>query len=216
METMIRWLVHGFALAVCAWVAAASGQELQAGKDYTAVTPAQATSTPDKVVVMEFFSYACPHCFSFFPSVTAWAAKLPADVVFERTAVSLGRDVWSRPAQMFYAAQAMGKLEQIDGPMFRAIHVDRTPLNTDADFVAFAAKQGLDREQVASTFSSFSVKSFQLRGDALAKAVRLPSVPTLMIDGKYLLPIVDNADFPAQLAVADRLIAKARAEKKRP
>jgi thiol:disulfide interchange protein DsbA len=210
---MIRWIACAGMLAAAACTAAVSGEELRAGKDYTAVSPVQSTDTPDKIVVMEFFSYACPHCYAFFPSLSAWTAKLPADVVFERTAVALGRQVWVKPAQVFYAAQAMGKLEPLDAAMFRAIHVDHTPLITDADYASWAAKQGVDRDQFAATLNSFSVKSFQLRGDALAKAVRLPSVPTLMIDGKYLLPIVENGTFPSQLAVADRLIEKARAEK---
>ena len=31
------------------------------GQDYELLTPPQAASTPDKVEVIEFFSYACPH-----------------------------------------------------------------------------------------------------------------------------------------------------------
>ncbi len=37
----------------------------EAGRDYVAVTPAQPTSDPTRIVVTEFFSYACPHCASF-------------------------------------------------------------------------------------------------------------------------------------------------------
>jgi thiol:disulfide interchange protein DsbA len=213
--TKIRWIACASMLVAVSGAAALAGAELEAGRDFTAVSPVQPTGVPDKIVVMEFFSYACPHCYAFSASVSAWAVKLPADVVFERTAVALGRDVWKKPAQVFYTARAMGKLEQLDAAMFRAIHVDQTPLLSDADYASWAAKLGVDRDQFAATFNSFSVKSFQARGDALAKAVRLPSVPTLVIDGKYLLPITDGS-FPSQLAVADRLIDKARADKRHP
>jgi hypothetical protein len=39
-------------------------------------------------------------------------------------------------------------------------------------------------------------------------------VPTLVVDGKYAREISDTGDFPQQLAIIDRLIEKARAEKK--
>jgi hypothetical protein len=38
-------------------------------------------------------------------------------------------------------------------------------------------------------------------------------VPTLVVDGKYLVAIDDRVDFGPQLAIVDRLIAKARTEK---
>jgi hypothetical protein len=38
-------------------------------------------------------------------------------------------------------------------------------------------------------------------------------VPTLVVDGKYLVQIADNGDFAPQLAVVDALIAKARLER---
>ena len=210
--------LRGLALVTLATsaVAAFAQTEPQAGRDYTVVSPAQATTDPKRIVVTEFFSYECPHCNAFSPSVMSWAAKLPKDVLFERVAVSVGHTVWVKPAQLFYTLQAMGNLDQFDAAVFKAIHVDRAPLTEDAGIIEWATKQGIDRDKFIAAYNSFSVKSFQLRGDALAKANRLPSVPTLVIDGKYMLPITDNGNFPAQLAVAQKLIDKARADKGSP
>jgi thiol:disulfide interchange protein DsbA len=65
-----------------------------AGKDYTPISPAQPTDDAAKVEVLEFFSYGCPHCADFNPLVTAWAAKLPADVVFKKVPITFGRGAW--------------------------------------------------------------------------------------------------------------------------
>jgi hypothetical protein len=51
------------------------------------------------------------------------------------------------------------------------------------------------------------------RADDLSRKVRLPSVPSLVVDGKYLVPIADDGDFRDQLAVVDALIERARREK---
>src|SRR5690606_27669028 len=54
-----------------------------AGTDYVVIaggTPFKAGS--DKIEVVEVFGYTCPHCSTFEPLVSAWSARLPADVEF--------------------------------------------------------------------------------------------------------------------------------------
>jgi len=48
------------------------------------------------------------------------------------------------------------------------------------------------------------------RGDQLAQAYRIQGVPALGVEGKYL---IGDMGFNEKLAVADKLIAKARSEK---
>ena len=209
---MGRWNTLLAAALVC-FAAAASGQEPQAGRDYTEVVPHQPTTDPKRVVVTEFFSYACPHCLSFNPSLTAWANKLPKDVLFERVAVVFGRLPWQKPAQLYYALQAIGKAEELSPAVFAAIHVERSDWRTDAQIIDWVAAQGVNRDQFAAAFNSFSMRSFVARADQLATAHKIRGVPTLVVDGKYALAIEDRGDFAAQLAMVDRLIAKARAAK---
>jgi len=210
---MNRWKMLMAAALVCV-AATVSGQEPQEGRDYTAVVPAQPTNDPKRVVVTEFFSYACPHCFSFNPSLTIWVNKLPRDVLFERVAVVFGRQPWLKPAQIFYALQSIGKAEELSPAVFGALHVERADFSTDAQIIDWMAAHGVDRDKFAAAFNAFSMRSFVARGDQLAQSGHVRAVPTLMIDGKYTVMIADNADFAAQLAVVDRVIAKARAEKK--
>ena len=210
---MNRRSVLAIAALLCV-PAAGFGQELQAGRDYVAVVPAQPTTDPKRVVVTEFFSYACPHCYSFDPAVTSWAGKLPKDVLFERVPVVFGRQPWQKPAQLFYALQSIGKDAELSPAVFRAIHVDRVDfMSTDQQIIDWVAKQGVDPGQFTAAFNAFSMRSFVARGDQRGQSHHVQSVPTLVVDGKYMLPISDSRDFAPQLAVADRIIEKARAEK---
>ncbi len=210
---MARSLKRLALIALICGPGVSAGQSLVVGQDYSLVTPALPTNEPSRIVVTEFFSYECPHCYAFFPVLTSWASKLPSDVKFERVAVSVGHSLWMKPAQLYYALVAANALDRLDPDVFRAIHERHVDLTSDAAVIDWVSRQGLDRDQFTSVFNSFGVRSAQARGDQQAKAVRLPSVPTLVIDGKYLLRISDSGAFPPQLAVADRLIAQARAEK---
>ena len=71
-------------------------------------------------------------------------------------------------------------------------------------------KKGVDPKKFADAFSSFGVMSKVKRGDQLAQAYKIQGVPALAVDGKFL---VGGKDFNEQLAIADKLIAKARSEK---
>jgi thiol:disulfide interchange protein DsbA len=201
------------AAALACWAAAASAQELQAGRDYTEITPHQPTSDAKRVVVTEFFSYMCPHCFSFNPTLTIWVGKLPDDVLFERVSVVFGRQPWQKASQLFYALQSIGKAEELSPAVFGAIHVERKDFQTDAQIVDWVGAHGVSEKDFAAAYNSFSMKSFVARGDQVATQHKVRSVPSIVVDGKYAVAIVDGVDFGKQLAVVDRLIEKARAEK---
>lgn len=201
--------------AATAWftIFAASAAPV-AGKDYELVQPPQPTSDPSKIVVTEFFSYQCPHCYSFAKPFAAWSAKLPADVKAERVAVSIGHAAWIPAAQAFYALTAMGKVPAIDDALFGAIHQRRLRLDTEASLTEWVGTQGIDKAAFAKSYRSFGVQVKTKRGDELSRTHRLPSVPTLVIDGKFLVPISDDGNFNDQLAVVDALVAQVRSQRK--
>ncbi|MGB8545819.1 MAG: thiol:disulfide interchange protein DsbA/DsbL [Azonexus sp.] len=198
-----------FALGAALTVAMPSSAQT-AGKDYTLISPAQPTEDAGKIEVLEFFSYGCPHCADFNPLVTAWAAKLPGDVVFRKVPITFGRAAWANIAKLYYALKVTGDLDRLESDVFKAIHNDRINLFDEKSLLEWAAKKGVDQKKFAEAFNSFGVMSQVKRGDQMAQAYKIQGVPALAVDGKYL---VGGKDFNEQLAIADKLIAKARSEK---
>ena len=124
------------------------------------------------------------------------------------------RQPWQKLAQIYYALQMIGKAGQLTPSIYGALHVERVNWQTDNDIIDWVAAHGVNRDEFAGAFNSFSMRTYVARGDQLATAYKIPSVPTIVVDGKYMLPINDNGEFTGQLAVVDRLIEKARGEKK--
>jgi thiol:disulfide interchange protein DsbA len=186
-----------------------------AGRDYLLVQPPQPTNDSNRIVVTEFFSYQCPHCFAFSSELNEWISRLPDDAAFEPVPVSIGHPTWAPIAKAFFALEMMGKREELDAAIFRAIHVQRVALLDEAAIADWVAAQGVDKAAFISNYNSFSVNAFASRADQTSRAYRLPSVPALAVDGRYLVPISDNGDFATQLELVDELIDKARAEKAR-
>lgn len=181
-----------------------------AGKDFVPVSPVQLTDDPGKVEVVEFFSYGCSHCSEFHPLITAWEAKLPADVKFKRIPVTFGRPAWANIAKLYYTLEITGDLAKLDNEVFKAIHNDRANLFDEKNLFDWLGKRGVDMKKFADTFNSFSVASMVKRGDQLAQAYKIQGVPAMGVDGKYLVGDMGHSE---KLTVTNKLITKARSEK---
>src|ERR1700761_2199317 len=107
---------------------AASGEKWQDGVNYPRVVPAQPTNVPaGQVEVLEFFWYACPHCYALEPTMQTWLKSKPAYVTFVRIPVEWNENHRSL-ARLFYALDAMGKLNDVHGEIFKEIQVNGDPL----------------------------------------------------------------------------------------
>ena len=83
----------------------------------------------------------------------------------------------------------------------------------EASIAAWVAEQGIDRAEFEKAYRSFSVQLQTRRADEQSRKVRLPSVPTIVVDGRYLVPIKDDGDFRDQLSILNALIERARRER---
>jgi len=210
---MRRRFVISVLLALLGCSGAALAADPVEGKDYVVLQPPLAATDPAKIVVTDFFSYACPHCFSFSPGLRAWESKQPKDVVLDRVAVTFGRAPWGLLAQLYYTLRSFNKAQQLDQAVFEALHLQGAPLTSPERIADWAGAHGLDRAAFLATFGSVTVRAFATSAEQLTGRVKLRGVPALLIDGKYLVHIADNGDFAPQLAVVDALIAKARLER---
>jgi len=192
--------------------ALSSAAELTEGKEYTRLKNPQPVETGKKIEVIEFFSYGCPHCNDLEPYLDAWLAKLPPDVQFRRVPVMF-QQRWEGLARIYYTLDAMGEETRLSPEVFKAIHVNNIPLYQDKAFFDWAASKGLDRNKVQETYNSFAVTSKFNRAKSLASAYNIQSVPTVVVDGKFITAS-DRVGTHAQLPGAiDALVAKARAER---
>ena len=201
-------------LGALAWfaVTAAGAADVVEGKDYVRLKNPQPVETGKKIEVIEFFSYGCPHCSDLEPILQAWIQKLPPDVQFRRVPV-IFQQRWEALAKIYYTLDAMGDETRLSPEVFKAVHVNGVPLYQDKAFFDWAASHGLDRARVAEVYGSFAVSSKFNRAKALAQAYNIQSVPTIIVDGKYLTASDRVGTHAAMPPVLDALVAKARAER---
>ena len=207
LRTWLSALVAGLCL-----LALPAQAQLVAGRDYSVIEPAQPTDDPGRIEVVEFFSYACPHCSDLHPHITRWAAKLPADVAFHRVPVGFNQPYYQLMARLYYALEAIGELQKLDNSVFNALHEKGLKLVDEKSLSEWVAAQGVDAKKFHDAFNAFGVVSKAKRGDQLAQAARITGVPSLVVDGRYLVTGKEIKTLPDLLALADKVIDKRRNE----
>jgi len=164
---------------------------------------------PGKVEVIEFFWYGCPHCNAFEPRLQAWVKKQPADVAFKRVPVAF-RDEFVPQQRLYYALEAMGKVEQLHAKVFEAVHVNHEPTNREDLILAWAGKQGLDTAKFKELYDSFAVSTKARRATQLQDAFKVQGVPAIGVAGRYYTDATLSGSMDRALQVTDYLIAEAR------
>lgn len=180
------------------------------GRDYFLIEPVQA-SPSDKIEVIEAFGYSCGGCASFQPHVTAWKAKLPADVAFSYLPVAWG-GVWEIYARAYYASESLGLLERTHDALFKAIHVERRQIRGAEDVAAFYAEHGVSKEDFLATMNSFAVNAKIARSKQQMPRYGVESTPTMLVAGKYRVRgfTGEEGGFERMLAVVNFLIEQER------
>jgi thiol:disulfide interchange protein DsbA len=213
--------MQGFAgwlrlIALSMWFSAAAGTVFAQtpGKDFQAINPAQPTDSGNKVEVIEFFSYACPHCHSLQPSLKAWLKRKPADVEFRRMP-AVFQDNWIPFARIYYTLDAMGLLDRLHHDVFSAIHEQRVRLQEPKVLFDWVASKGVDKQKFVDTYNSFSVQSRTQRASDVTRRYSIPFTPALVVDGRYLtgpsmMASGNTVDYDRFFKVLDKIIATAR------
>lgn len=138
----------------------------------------------DRIPVIEFFLYGCPHCYALDAKVTRWQNKLPDDVVFRRVPVIFGAD-GRFYARLFYTARILGVLDRVHAKIFDTIHQRHKPLTNLAAARAFFRAQGVDGSRFTRVFNSPAVDRKIARAAQLMRAFHVRAVPSLGVAGRY-------------------------------
>jgi protein dithiol oxidoreductase (disulfide-forming) len=197
------------AAALAGTAAWAQGAAPTEGRDFVRLNTPVAVPGGGKIDVIEFFSYGCPHCYSFEPMLEQWIKRLPPDVAFRRIPATFN-PTFEAYAKLFYGLEAAGPVETLHKRVFAAIHVQRLRLDKEAEVAAFVGSNGGDGAKVLEAMKSFGVATKLRQSKQAFEAYKIDGVPALGIHGRWFTSGSLAGSNDKALAVADQLIQRAR------
>ncbi|MES9857596.1 MAG: thiol:disulfide interchange protein DsbA/DsbL [Sedimenticola sp.] len=188
----------------------ALGEQYQEDVHYSFIIPEQPGAAGGRVMVMEFFWYGCPHCYSLEPFLEKWLETKPEHVDFVRFPALLSGASRILHGKTFYALKMMGLGDSLHEKIFHAMHDKGMALKTQAEMEEFLEGQGVAVDEFRKLMNSNGVKLPVRRAAKLAGKYDVNGVPAIVIDGKYR---IGGLSGNVMMDVTDHLIAKIRAEK---
>jgi thiol:disulfide interchange protein DsbA len=169
------------------------------GRDYFRLDPAQPTSTPGKIEVLEVFSYACPACNAFEPTFAKLRKSLPpqAQVAYLPASFNPQED-WPVFQRAFLAARLLGVAEKSHDAMYDAVWKERSLATVDStgqhllqrqptieDVAKFYLRYGVKESDFVAMARSFTVETQMRNADADILGRQVDVTPTVIVNGKY-------------------------------
>ncbi|MBI3716688.1 MAG: thiol:disulfide interchange protein DsbA/DsbL [Betaproteobacteria bacterium] len=174
------------------------------------LSPPQPVENDGKIEVLEFFSYACPHCFSLDAPISAWAKKQPSDVKFKRVPVD-GINGYVGGVGLYYTLEAMGELDRMHARIFDAFHVEHVNIANPAKLNQWLEKNGVDVKKFEEMKNSFSIMTKIQRALKMNTDYKISSVPTITVNGRFqVVPTVGSTQ-EQLLANVDQIVQQSRA-----
>ena len=194
------------------------------GKNYFLIeTPRPPPLAHGKVQVTEVFSYACPACNVFLPTMNKLVRSLPANAVVDYIPASFNSsEDWPVFQLAFCTAQALGIAERWHDAMFDAVwHTNelavidpvsgrlKERLPTIEDLARFYNRHaGVPVEKFLSTAKSFSIDLKVRSSEDLIKAYGIDRTPTIVVNGKYRLHVQSAGGPDEVIELVKWLVAK--------
>lgn len=163
-----------------------AAQRYTAGKEYFALRTPVPTPT-DRIEVVKFFAYTCPHCLQFEPFLERWSENLPKGVTIRVCPVAWTPD-YLPFAQTYFALEQLGELSRLHTPFFESvIYQERTytPQTCAQDILGFMKDNGIDPDLWKRTMRSFTVQNKTRMATQTWNAYGIDSTPMVGIAGRY-------------------------------
>jgi thiol:disulfide interchange protein DsbA len=163
------------------------------------------------IIIYEFFWYGCPHCYNLEPTMDRIEADLDKDAKVVKLPVAL-RDSWIPHAKLYYALKQMDKIDQVHNLIFEEIHLEDNRLNTEQQMIDFLGKHGIDTDEFIEKYNSFGTEARIKKASNLAKKYQIDSVPTIIINGKFLTSGSYVSSYDELYSVVNLLVERERSD----
>lgn len=184
------------------------------GQHYNRMVPSQPTmGGADKIEVAEFFWYGCPHCFSFEPTINAWAEGIPANVRFVRIPV-----VWNAVhevhARIFFTQDVLARNgvlsdgEAFHNAVFQEVQQRGNRLTNEDSARRLFERYGVGADAFDRTWKSFEVDQKMRVAQDLGRRYSIQSVPAIVVNGKFRTGGAAAGGYDVVTDVIDELIAR--------
>ncbi|MDJ0917251.1 MAG: DsbA family protein [Woeseiaceae bacterium] len=188
--------------------------QFKEGTHFARMVPSQPTwGGADKIEVVEFFWYGCPHCYDFEPYLKRWKDQKDPNVRFVKIP-AMWQPVLELHARLFYTEEVLARNGQIKDPasfrnmVFEEYHRRGNRLTSERAIYQLFERVGISQEDFDKTWNSFEVDQNIRKAKDLARRYSIASVPAIVVNGKYRTGGSEAGSYTKLIEIIDELTAR--------
>lgn len=153
------------------------------GKHYSLIANGQPISNNDQINVTEYFSFSCPGCFVFEPTLQELSRVSPS-INLRKVHMPYGGRNAKMSQLAFVLVQTIGKADDAQA-IFNHIHRQNSSFKDESQVVSFFETLGYPRSEIEASLTSFNtdLQIRKMNQEAIKK--QISTVPSLVINNKY-------------------------------
>ncbi|MCD6046947.1 MAG: thiol:disulfide interchange protein [Gammaproteobacteria bacterium] len=177
------------------------------------LVPANLKTLPHQILVLDFFSFGCPHCYKLHSYIDQWVAantkkilppfgspdkKAKPYITFQPVPVAF-ESGWDVLSKAYHISHALKLDKTLNGKIFDIAQNPLLGLNSDEQLRSFFLNNGVKAEDYDKVANSAELQADLKNDQALMQAFKIMEIPTVIVikDGKvYYISnrTVANAD----------------------
>ncbi len=203
--------IRSFLLCLVFGFAAIASAEEETNPGYEKLATPQPVEDPNKVEVIEFFWYGCPHCYSFEPLLSKWEKSMPEHVNFIRQPAIFSA-LWGKHAKAYFTAEALGVVDKVHADFFDAIQNKKQKLETEDQLAKFFTAHGVAESKFHDAYNSFLVDTKMRQAKMMGPRYGITGVPAVVVNGKYKITGRLAGSHQKMIEVMNKLIEQEKAK----
>lgn len=163
------------------------------GKDFTVYDkPRPTNATADRVELIYFYWYGSPWANEIDRDLRVWAKTRPYGVKLIPAPAAFGSNHEIFGARIFFALELLGKEEEISPLLLEAVSQRKMNFDSIPAIIKWMEARGIPEKDFLRAMDDSRTKASTARVKDVMKIYGIKSVPTVVINGKYVVQAYDK------------------------
>lgn len=171
---------------------------------YEIVESDEACSEP---VVIEFFAYQCPHCYTLEKHSQAWQEKNKGKVKFQSIPTHLGNQQFGPFILVHETAKTLGLLDKVTPMLFKRLHEEKKLFSSQDEAIDFLVSAGAEKESALKVMGDEeAIKTAIDSNFRLLAKYKISGVPTILVNHRYKFDVTKAGGYDEVFKVVDQTL----------
>ncbi len=158
-------------------------------------------------VVIEFFAYQCPHCYTLEKFAEQWRSEHEREIEFLSVPTHLGHQEFGAFLILHQSAKKLGLLDKVRPLLFKRIHDEKKSFASPEEAIAFLVSAGANAVEAKKAIEDEeAIKTGIDENFRLIGKYKIAAVPTILVNHRYKFDVTKAGGYEKVFQVVEQTL----------